>query len=77
MNVVENAAKQKKISLLYTAGQTLETLSFTQREFEAGRMSGPEKMRLDNLAMIANALAHLNGFSTFADETPGEWDKYK
>ncbi len=64
------------ITMLY-AGQTTETLAYTQREYEAGRMTREEKLNFDNQAIQANSLASLNGIQTKADEVPGEWDNYK
>ncbi len=61
----------------FTAGQTSETIAFTQREYEAGRMTREEKIRLDNLSIDNNARAQLNGIQTKADEMPGEWNQYK
>lgn len=58
------------------AGVTVETIAFTTREYEAGRMTRDEKIRLDNLAIRANSLSFLNGIETKADEVPDEWQKY-
>jgi len=31
---------------------------------------------LDNMSIRANALANLSGFETYAEEKPGEWEKF-
>lgn len=69
-------ADYKAISTLH-AGQTTETIAFTEREYRVGRMTREEKLQLDNQAIQNNSLANLNGIQTKADETPGEWDDYR
>ncbi|PIU36567.1 hypothetical protein COT02_05375 [Candidatus Roizmanbacteria bacterium CG07_land_8_20_14_0_80_34_15] len=44
---------------------------------ELKELSTPdEKLILDNMSIRANALANLSGFETYAEEKPGEWEKF-
>ena len=61
---------------LHTAGQTRETIDFTSKLLKEGKISSDEKLRLDNLAIRANAFANLLGFETHAEEKPDEWENF-
>jgi len=67
---------KKRKSPLHTAGQTRETIDFTSRLVAEGKMTKEEKLRLDNIAIRENSLANLLGFSTYAEEKPGEWEEF-
>src|SRR3989338_10414773 len=55
----------------YTIGQAEETIAYTKRLVEQGKMTPEEKERLDNVAIKANALYYLiTGEQTVAEEKP-------
>lgn len=59
-----------------TAGQTRETIDFTSNLVKLGKMTPEEKLRLDNLSILANSLANLAGFETYSEEKPNEWQEF-
>jgi len=67
---------EKPKGIQNTAGQTRETIDFTSQLLKEGKITPEEKLRLDNLSIRANALANLSGFETYAEEKPGEWEKF-
>ena len=68
--------RRKNPPPLHTAGQTSETIAFTRKLVEEGKISPDEKLRLDNMAIRENSLANLNGFKTYAEEKPDEWENF-
>ncbi len=59
------------------AGVSTETIAWTQRLYEQGRMTKDEKIRLDNEAIRAANLSQLNGIDTTAEEMPGDWEEFQ
>lgn len=59
------------------AGVSAETIAWTQRLYELGKITREEKIRLDNEAIRAANLSQLNGIDTTAEEMPGDWEEFQ